>query len=413
MLRTSYPAVVRIACIGSVASLLLAIACAGDTDGDAPRDAAAPVAWQLADAPRVTIGVVEGDERYQLIRVSSAWKDDRGRIIASDAGRPALVFFDSAGTFLQQVGGRGAGPGEFQTMWAGWRYRGDSIAVFDLTQRRISVFDAEGDFGRALINPVVYARKPGTIPSQGCCQVRGSFSDGSFVVHPPDDIPTHAGPPRYSMLTLMRVSADGTVQDSIGTFESRYFEADPASPNGVRGGAGSYGFSYAVLGDQLIGGNGQSQYLVRARPGRAGLDSVPLEGEPVPLADDVRREYEAALRADYELRGRSYYEGSLESNLPAVYAPTVPRFASIQGDADGRLWLLRWTPSVERQGSAREYDILSTDARHIATIRLPARSRLMWSAGREVLLVEFDSLDVQYLRLYDIVEEDAAPSARE
>jgi hypothetical protein len=41
----------------------------------------------------------------------------------------------------------------------------------------------------------------------------------------------------------------------------------------------------------------------------------------------------------------------------------------------------------------------------IATITLPPESRIMWADADEVLLIERDSLDVQYVRIYGLVGE--------
>lgn len=370
-------------------------------------------AWDLPSEPRMSIGVVDGDERYQFVRVRSAWKQANGRIVVLDPGKPALLFYDTTGTFIQQVGSRGQGPGEMQQLVLGWPYRGDSIATFDLILRRISIYDTVGRFVRSFNNPTTWVRKPGVVPSQSCCSIGGVLADGSFVGHPPDDIPTEPGPPRHSTLTPLWISSDGARQATIGTFESTLFRHDPSRPNGIRSYATSYSFRYVIVGDQLVGGNGLDDGLLAVRliggfdessaPVSITLDTIPLPREAQPFTAELRAQYEEALRLDYEKRGGTYYEGSLESNMQEDYPAVAPRFVNMFADADDQIWLQRWTPDYGRGGARVEYDVITAAGRHVANIELPLGSTILWSGDAQVLLLERDTLDVQYVRLYDIV----------
>jgi hypothetical protein len=364
----------------------------------------------------MSIGVVDGDEHYQFVAVRSAWKQANGRIVVLDSGKPALLFYDSTGTFIHQAGSRGRGPGEMQQRVLGWPYRGDSIATFDFILRRISIYDTDGRFVRSFNNPTTWVRKSGVIPSQSCCAIGGVFTDGSFVGHPPDAIPTEPGPPRHSTLTPLWISSDGTRHDTIGTFESTLFRHDPSRPNGIRSYATSYSFRYGIVGDQLIGGNGLDDGLQAVRliggPDESSasvsitVDTIPLPREAQPFTAELRAQYEEALRLDYENRAGTYYEGSLESNMPEDYAPVAPRFVNIFADADEQIWLQRWTPNYGRGGARVEYDVITAAGRHVANIELPPGSSILWSGNAQILLRERDTLGVQYVRLYDIVVGD-------
>ena len=310
-------------------------------------EAAGPAVWRLTETPLASIGVVDGDEHYQFVRVSSAWRHADGRIGVLEAGRPALLFYDSMGNFLMQAGKRGQGPGEFLSRAFGWLYRGDSIAVHDLEQDRLSVFDARGTYARSFRSPMRQTRRPGMMRSGSCCSIRASFADGSFAGRPPDDIPIGPGAPRHSTVSLMRISADGSRVDTLGTFESSLFKYDPSAPSHVRHYETSFDFRFAVAGDQLVGGNGLLDGLLAIRPG-AAVDTLPLPSAARPFTAELRTEYEQALRTDYEKRGKTVYEGSLESNLPHDYPAVAPRFVEIRADADHHIWLQRWDPRYGR-----------------------------------------------------------------
>jgi hypothetical protein len=379
---------------------MASIGCDSAQDVSEGVAAGTPASWMLEQSPRVSIGVVEGDERYQFIRVTSGWRRSDGSIVVLDVGRPGLVFFDSAGTYLHERGRRGEGPGEMQRVAVAWPYRGDSIAMYDYVLRRVSIFDGDGTFARSFLNPLSYQRKPGTVPSQTCCLIWQSFADGSFVGRPPDEIPVTPGPSRYSVVRMMRVSADGVQQDTIGAFDARLYSYDAGRPSKVVGHAGSYGFSYQVVGDRFIGAHSLAGSLTVIGP--AGSDSIIVPFPEVPFSPGLPAEYEAALREDYATRGARKFEGSLESNLPRAYAPTTTRVLNMRATADGDLWLMKWTPRYNRVGWLPEYAVIDLEGRHIANIALPAEMQVLWSNRLQVLAVEQDSLDVPYVRLYDI-----------
>jgi hypothetical protein len=238
------------------------------------------------------------------------------------------------------------------------------------------------------------------------------LADGSFIGHPPDAIPVAAGPPRHATLTPVRIAPDGTAVDTIATFESRLFKHDPDHPSGVTGYETSYAFRYAIIGNRIAGGNGTLDGLVVATidgpatsPAFAttvAIDTVPLPGEPRPFTPELQAAYVDALRADYEARGSRFYEGSLESNMPDEFPDVAPRFVNVLGDDDGLVWLGQWDPAYGRLGAPIRYDVMNPVGEHLAGITLPTSAYPLWAGAGHLLLLETDSLDVQYVRLYRI-----------
>lgn len=102
--------------------------------------------WTLSEAPLLEIGVREGEEAYQLHRVRGSVRLEDGRIVVLNAGSQELRYFDPDGRFLGAVGGRGEGPGEFQSP-AGLRRDADGgLQVWDGSLMLVSHFDQEGTF---------------------------------------------------------------------------------------------------------------------------------------------------------------------------------------------------------------------------------------------------------------------------
>jgi hypothetical protein len=82
-------------------------------------------------------------EPLYLSRVYTGVLVDSSVFIA-DGGSMQLLKFNHAGVFLQAVGGRGAGPGEFRNIrWIA--ADGDGLIVLDASLRRMSVFSIGGE----------------------------------------------------------------------------------------------------------------------------------------------------------------------------------------------------------------------------------------------------------------------------
>ncbi|MEJ2678270.1 MAG: hypothetical protein P8174_04235, partial [Gemmatimonadota bacterium] len=251
----------------SVCALAGTVGCGSDTAaaGYAVRDSAgirvvengaadAPglAEWRIAAAPTVDVGVLEGAPEYQLFRVSGAERLSDGRLVVANTGTQELRFYDAQGRYLKSVGREGDGPGEFRMGFGLMRLRGDTLAVFDWSLRRISWFAPDGVFVRSA---AVAERDAGTFPI-----VRGAFADGSFFalagpVFRPGEVPkgSFQRDTRY-----FRVGPEGAVADTLGSFPG------PEEYNGQEGG----GFfvtslplgaapAYAVAGERFWFGDGR------------------------------------------------------------------------------------------------------------------------------------------------------------
>lgn len=105
--------------------------------------------WQLGGQPTVVIGGGITDTSAIIGPIAGAMRLPDGRILVADEGATRLRWFADDGTILQSVGRKGEGPGEMQRIDA-LLHVGDSIAVVDLRLRRLSLFDLDGRFGRAI-----------------------------------------------------------------------------------------------------------------------------------------------------------------------------------------------------------------------------------------------------------------------
>ncbi len=137
----------------------------GEVPPSARRGAAEPAAmsngpvetWALSPVPLLQIGVREGEEPYQLHRALGSVRLEDGSLVVLNAGSQELRYFDSDGRFLQSVGGRGEGPGEFESPVSLRKTQDGGLQVWDRGLLRASVFELEGAYRESF--PVLATRE--------------------------------------------------------------------------------------------------------------------------------------------------------------------------------------------------------------------------------------------------------------
>ena len=85
--------------------------------------------WSLSAEPSVVIGGADERQGYLLHYVVGATRLGDGRIVVANLSSLELKYYDLEGRHLFDAGGRGEGPGEFQSFEQLTRLPGDSILV--------------------------------------------------------------------------------------------------------------------------------------------------------------------------------------------------------------------------------------------------------------------------------------------
>lgn len=99
--------------------------------------------WLLSAEPTLRIGD-EANADYRFNRISHLRRLSDGRIMVTSG--PDIRFFDASGKFLSRAGGRGRGPGEFQSISDLIVMAGDSLLTMNI--QTIVVLDPAGKFVR-------------------------------------------------------------------------------------------------------------------------------------------------------------------------------------------------------------------------------------------------------------------------
>ena len=360
------------------------------------------VPWRVSDEPSLTVGRTEGHEGHALYQVTGALRLADGTVVVANSGTLELRLYDRDGVYLRSVGGRGGGPGEFQSLEWISRFASDSILALDVVGHRVSFFDSDGRFGRSVRlepSPEILAPRP-----------VGFFADGSFLATHGVYVLGAELPVRSEREEegLFRFLADGNTVMRVGSFLGR--ERDivvTPRPNGesaVERWPRLLGRStvYAAAGDRF--------YV-------ADNDTYEIEVysiDPLQLVMLIRKAHRHLEVTDADVRvvrdsllasrggGAQHMMRRSFENRPAP-PRTMPAFApEIRVDLHGCLWVREYT----RPGSRRvTWSVFSEEGVLLGAVDTPIGLRILDIGSDYVLGVVRDNDDVEYVRVHELIRE--------
>lgn len=353
--------------------------------------------WRVGGEPTLEIGMAEGPNAYLLSGVQAAIRRDDGTLVLANGQTAEIRFYDPSGTHLATVGGKGGGPGEFQTlMWMGL-VAGDSIAAYDASSRRLSLFSPQGDFVRAVTADAI---EGGSYPLPV-----GLLSDRSLVAM---TFEFSGQPPRANEVTqtpelLLRFGPDGALVDTVGRLLGpETLVQGVTSANGMNlvmmstplfGRAGVKG----VVGDRVVVGLGDVYELQVLMPDGRPERVIRRALQPRPVTEEML----AAARLE-RTRGVSSEEERARRDRSLREAPhgsTVPFYDRIMGDDEGNLWVQDFT--VPGEGDAA-WSVFDPEGHFLGPVRMPPGLRVTHIGGDFVVGVVRDELDVERVRVYSL-----------
>jgi hypothetical protein len=355
-----------------------------------PAALAARPLWTVAPEPSVEIGLLEGDEAYQLSQVRGAVRLSDGRIVIANGGTQELRFYDSTGAHVVTAGREGEGPGEFNWLGLLVRFTGDTVAAYDWNLRRVSFFDSRGAFVRSFSLDL-----PGGFPSP-----IGTFSDGTwlssrgFVFAPGGGSGSEIV---RDTLPFLVFEPTGLLRDSIGRFPGPEWHVRSEARNAM---ATSLPFGRsteaAAVGDRFYAGHNERYEVVRYTAAGVPELAIRLEHPQVQVTDADIGRHKADRLEDTDARMRPQAERNFQE-MP--WPATFPAFADIAVDPDGNLWVLEYN----RPGDdTRRWTVFSPDGHALGYVDTPPGTRILEIGRDHVIGVWSDELDVEHVRLYSL-----------
>src|SRR5687768_14767142 len=126
-------------------SVVMVLACV-----TAPVQSAAQVPVSIQPSARLSIGEAAGDTLEEFDHVVSPFLMPDGRLVVPLNSASTIRVFAANGRFLNSLGRKGSGPGEFLELQSVWP-RGDTIEALDVRLHRITRFLPNGSVQTVLL----------------------------------------------------------------------------------------------------------------------------------------------------------------------------------------------------------------------------------------------------------------------
>lgn len=377
---------------------------AGVTIVETAMDGASPPSWRLSDAPLLTLGSVDGSPDEVLYRMVGAFRMSDGRLVVANAGSHEIRWYDPEGRVVARSGGEGDGPGEYMSIsWAG-PAGGDSVAVFDFRERRITVISPDAAVVRTfrLEDP---PRPPGTEePQRGWPLMVGRLATGEFLASiRPSKTPgtAYEGIPEDTVEYFRYDATGAPIGVTVRELASENYVVSTA--NSVSTSSVSFGRNTEVaLGPAVIWvGRTDTEDIRRYGPTGDLQLIVRRARAPRPVTEeDVAAYKERRIAAIENPEWRERFLAIFEKTPFAKFHPT---FAGIQVDPDGYLWVREYAFDPDSDAEApTEWSVFDPDGNLVASVTVPA-GRGIFSVGRNhVVGRRTDDLSVEYVEVYGL-----------
>jgi hypothetical protein len=358
-----------------------------------------PVVWRLSEPPDAEIGALESEPSHQFTEVVDALLLSDGRIVIGDRGTRELRFFDRDGDHLLTVGRSGQGPGEFRRLHSIDRIRGDTLVVSEWPVGTLAWFDSDGTY---LWNTRLGPYWPGL--------AGWTLFDGSLLadVYPHSgyggEIEIWAGTGQEQSFRptgwIVRASRDGESVDTLRSVEGEEWFKVGRPGAGLALHPKPFALTTAVSSSRdriYVGGTGRHEIEVLRFDGTLER-LIRWEDAGVPVSGSDRETFNELVLASRRPNVRPYYERWFAE---VTFPPEKPAFQVLATDSAERLWVRVWAAA---DSEVDHWLVFGPEGQMIAQVEVPADLRLVDIGDEYVLAVWKDELDVEYVRLYELMK---------
>ncbi len=290
----------------------------------------------------------EDDDNYMFYRVRDIEVDDQGNLYVLERGNCRLQKFDPAGQYLQTIGKKGQGPGEFERPNRLFLDKENDIYVSEY--RKIHIFSSKGEFLKSIL--------------------LSNFTT-DFSVLPDENI--------FGLVLLtgeeernqgiVKMDPKGKTIENIAQFA----DIKPVQRRGEEGGRAVFSISHQYTPSLYFSQSVNDKHLY-AYSLEYSLFQINLEGDLELIIKKDEPQHPISQKEKNEV-----YEGfsELEERWPkgvvkeAVQWPSHrPYFNGIVTDERGRIYIRRVKPVIDESEEV-EFDIFSKEGHYIYKTSLP------------------------------------------
>ena len=366
---------------------------------------------ELAEAPALSVGLLDGPPEFLFGRIATAARDEDGNLVVADGQANEIRIFDPRGEHLQTLGGEGEGPGEFERLSGAWPVAGGGIVAIDSNLERITSFDPDGategtaTFAGQLMDEasftdidVVGLGGPTTLLSKATLTRAPSLASGRGTIETVMEEMFSGEAP----ISYVRHRFDGTLVDSLapgrdaatslsmsgsGRGWEMSLRAVPFSPESA-----ATGSAHGVV---VTGG---VQYEIGVFDPEGGLRMrARLTEAPPAVTGDHLRAY--ATSSGTSERDESEIRASMEQYREMPLPESLPGYTDVVIADTGEIWVQRYA----MWGAAMvHWDVFAADGGYLGRVEVPGSFRIEEVGRGQVLGIATDDLGVERAQLREL-----------
>jgi hypothetical protein len=324
----------------------------------------------------ISIGALNGPPEYEFGQVQDVAVDGNGGLYLFDGQVPALRYFDASGRYVRTLGGKGAGPGEYQDASLGVviRHRDGRVVMRDPRNARLNIYDPDGSpLPPVLVTSGLFTQQATTLDTADHLYLR------IMTGRPERNRPWP--------IALLHLDDEGRIVDTLVP----PVVADEPQETGSTMFARTKHWAYSPLGGFVVALS--DRYRVEHFRPDGSVLRIERDVQPVAMHAEEKAEFEAMNDWRYRTQGQ----------FMTTDKPTVPDqkgvISGIAVGEDGRIWVRRYAtaemgdtvqgfapqgqepppPRVWHQPNV--HDVFELDGTYLGAVRLPPRTGLSVMRG--------------------------------
>lgn len=355
-----------------------------------------------ASSALIVIGLADGDSSYLFEDVVAVMvRSIPGEVYIADRGRREILAYGiHDGRFIRRMGGRGAGPGEFEEIGHAYLIGDSAIGVWDPALRRVSLFSTTGTVvdvrnlprshrasGSSSTRLARTARKLHRLEHGYLLEGRSSPLETSpdqqigFLVVLNDALEVSD--------TLVRFKVPGIVAKSTTTQRSRVesYDVPPLfSPEPS--------LTVSVAGEVAFAPGGPYQILLWGPPDGPRMLSRAEPLVDISINDRMRKlELEAAKPENGVPPGFSI--AAFEEMVRDRFALQAPTITQLMWDGPELLWVRGFDTAFDPNGPGGVWDVISVPSAKVeSTVRFEHGLVPVVADGNRLFCIQRDSLGI-------------------
>jgi len=339
----------------------------------------------------VRIGEYDGEVEFVFGSIIHLAIGKNGELFVADNQVPIIRMFDKNGNFLRNVGRQGRGPGEYLRIGGVRSFPDGRLAIWDLGNLRVTVYDRSGNFVEShLVNGNYFSADIFEVDHSGNFYVR-------TVLRNTPDMPNWKFgwlkvSPKGELIDTIRVPLDLENREQTFVLFTASGNAHPFI---------EWPLSSMSAKGHLITGRNDNYVLQINRPHTTPI-VIERDYTPVEIKQEERVQWENWV---------NHY--SVNNSIPE----TKPVYKSIQTDSQGRIWIQKYVEAVYTEDhigphfgpesnlwEPPTFDVFFPDGSYHATTRLPLNANFRDAKNDHVWAVVKGELDELYVVRYKLEE---------